>query len=131
LVHYRVVHGDTLEGIAERFDVTVAELKRWNNIRGTSVPRGSRLRIYAGGSPDESSRSKSKSAQTEPGHGAVQSIPVSNTEAAAEHQHRVQQGETLYSIAHAYKTTVDSLKEANPFLAERPIQPGDVLAIRR
>jgi membrane-bound lytic murein transglycosylase D len=131
LVHYRVVHGDTLEGIAERFDVTVAELKRWNNIRGTSVPRGSRLRIYAGGSPDDSSRSKSKSAQTEPGHGAVQSIPVSNTEAAAEHQHRVQQGETLYSIAHAYKTTVDSLKEANPFLAERPIQPGDVLAIRR
>ena len=32
LLHYRVVRGDTLEGIAERFDVTVAELRRWNNI---------------------------------------------------------------------------------------------------
>jgi membrane-bound lytic murein transglycosylase D len=131
LVHYRVVRGDTLEGIAERFDVTVSELKRWNNIHGTSVPRGSRLRIYAGGSPDDSSRSKSKSAQSEPGHGAAQKVSVSKTESTAEHEHRVKQGETLYSIAHAYKTTVDNLKEANPFLEERPIQPGDVLAIRR
>ena len=52
LLHYRVVRGDTLEGIADRFDVTVSELKRWNNIRGAKVPRGSRLRIYAGGAPD-------------------------------------------------------------------------------
>ena len=131
LVHYRVMRGDTLEGIAERFDVTVSELKRWNNIRGSSVPRGSRLRIYAGGSPDDSSRSKSKSAQAEPGHSAARSVSLSSDESSAEHQHRVKQGETLYSIAHAYKTTVDSLKQANPFLEERPIQPGDVLAIRR
>ena len=131
LVHYRVVHGDTLEGIAERFDVTVSELKRWNNIRGSSVPRGSRLRIYAGGSPDDSSRAKSKIAQTQPEHGATQSISLSKTELSAEHEHRVKQGKTLYSIAHAYKTTVDNLKEANPFLEERPIQPGDLLQIRR
>src|ERR1700689_2554790 len=45
LVHYRVVRGDTLEGIAERFDVSVSQLKRWNNIHGGSVPRGSRLKI--------------------------------------------------------------------------------------
>jgi membrane-bound lytic murein transglycosylase D len=130
LVHYRVVRGDTLEGIAERFDVTVSELKRWNNIRGTSVPRGSRLRIYAGGSPDDSSRSKPKSAQSEAVQGPARNVAVSSEE-SADRQHRVKQGETLYSIAHAYKTTVDHLKQANPFLEERPIQPGDVLAIRR
>jgi membrane-bound lytic murein transglycosylase D len=130
LMQYRVVRGDTLEGIAERFDVTVAELKRWNNIRGASVPRGARLRIYAGGSPDESSRVKTKSAQTAPGHAAQQEASTGEGD-AAQRQHRVKQGETLYSIAHAYKTTVDNLKEANPFLAERPIQPGDLLAIRR
>jgi LysM repeat protein len=89
------------------------------------------LRIYAGGSPDDSSRSKSKSAQNEPSHSTARSVSLSSDESATEHQHRVRQGETLYSIAHAYKTTVDNLKQANPFLAERPIQPGDVLAIRR
>ena len=131
LVHYRVVRGDTLEGIAERFDVTVTELKRWNNIHGTSVPRGSRLRIYAGGAPDDSERMKTKSARTEPGHAAPQNISAAKVDANTQLQHRVKQGETLYSIAHAYKTTVDRLKESNPFLEERPIQPGDLLAIRR
>jgi membrane-bound lytic murein transglycosylase D len=131
LVHYRVVRGDTLEGIAERFDVTVPELKRWNNIHGTSVPRGSRLRIYAGGSPDDSSRSKPKSAQAATGHPAAENVSAGDSDATGQRQHRVKQGETLYSIAHAYQTTVENLKEANPFLAERPIQPGDLLAIRR
>jgi len=129
LVHYRVVRGDTLEGIAERFDVTVAELKRWNNIHGSSAPRGSRLRIYAGGSPDDPSRSKAKSAQAAPGHASPQNVSASEVDLGGQRQHRVKQGETLYSIAHAYKVSVDNLKEANPFLAERPIQPGDVLAI--
>jgi len=129
LVHYRVVRGDTLEGIAERFDVTVAELKRWNNIHGSSAPRGSRLRIYAGGSPDDSSRSKAKSAQTAPERAVPESVSAQAADAAGQRQHRVKQGETLYSIAHAYKVSVDNLKDANPFLAERPIQPGDLLAI--
>ena len=44
LVHYRVQKGDTLEGIAERFDVTVAEIRRWNHISGPKAPRGARLR---------------------------------------------------------------------------------------
>src|ERR1700735_1492836 len=64
LVHYRVVRGDTLEGIAERFDVSVAQLKRWNNIHGPSVPRGSRLKIYAGGSGDDPARSASAVAKS-------------------------------------------------------------------
>src|SRR5271154_1003072 len=40
MVHYRVQRGDTLAGIADRFDVTVAELKRWNHISANQVPRG-------------------------------------------------------------------------------------------
>src|SRR5262249_37685669 len=33
-VRYRVERGDTLAGIADRFDVTVEELRRWNHLRG-------------------------------------------------------------------------------------------------
>ena len=46
LVHYRVQKGDTLEGIAERFDVTVADIRRWNHISGAKAPRGARLEIF-------------------------------------------------------------------------------------
>ena len=138
LVHYRVVRGDTLEGIAERFDVSVAQLKRWNNIHGASVPRGSRLKIYAGGSGDASPRSASAAksvvhpvASNGGAAVSVHNVAVSGGDKSATVEHRVKQGETLYSIAHAYKTSVESIRQANSFLDERPLKAGDVLTIQR
>jgi LysM repeat protein len=46
-------------------------------------------------------------------------------------EHHVKQGETLYSIAHAYKTSVESIRQTNSFLDERPLKAGDVLTIQR
>jgi LysM repeat protein len=46
-------------------------------------------------------------------------------------QHRVKPGETLYSIARSYRTTISSLRQANPFLADRGLEAGDVLNIQR
>jgi peptidoglycan lytic transglycosylase D len=129
LVSYRVKRGDTLEGIAERYDVTVAQLKRWNNIHGTSVPRGSRLRIYAGGDPVNNNRAKSKVAES--GGAAVRSVSTGAREKDEAVQYHVKPGETLYSIARAYKTTVSAIRRSNPFLADRPLEAGDVLTIQR
>jgi membrane-bound lytic murein transglycosylase D len=131
LVSYRVQRGDTLEGIAGRFDVTVSELKRWNHISGPKVARGSRLRIYAGGQP-AAPRAKSKSAAK--GSPAVQIVSTNHSteaETAERVKHRVKPGETLYQIAHAYRTTVDALRQSNPFLSERALEAGDVLTIQR
>jgi membrane-bound lytic murein transglycosylase D len=138
LVHYRVQKGDTLEGIAERFDVTVAELKRWNHISGAKAPRGARLRIYAGGEP-VASHARSKSAQNGAADGgagtgraaAVHNVSSAHSEKGEAVQHRVKKGETLYSIARAYGITVTALRNSNPFLAERPLEAGDVLTIQR
>jgi membrane-bound lytic murein transglycosylase D len=128
LVSYRVKRGDTLEGIAERYDVTVAQLKRWNNIRGPSVTRGARLRIYAGGDPVSSARGKSKSAQAS--SPAVENVSTGDAQKSVL-QHRVKPGETLYSIARAYRTTVSALRASNPFLEDRQLAAGDVLTIQR
>jgi LysM repeat protein len=43
--------------------------------------------------------------------------------------HRVRQGETLWSIAQAYRTTIDALRSGNQFLFSRPLQAGDILTI--
>ena len=130
LIHYRVRRGDTLEGIAGQFDVTVSEIKRWNHLSGTRAPRGARLRIYAGGDPVGPATGKSKSAQN--GTPSVRNVSASNSDTAAQPvQHRVKPGETLYSIAHSYGTTVPALKQSNPFLADRSLEAGDVLTIQR
>jgi membrane-bound lytic murein transglycosylase D len=129
LVHYRVRRGDTLEGIAGQFDVTVSELKRWNHIRGARVSRGMRLRIYAGGVPDKPSSAKSRVAQSSPA--SVQNVSNREPDKSETVRHRVRQGETLYSIARSYGTTVSALKESNPFLTGRGLEAGDLLTILR
>lgn len=131
LVSYRVKRGDTLEGIADRFDVTVAQLKRWNGIHGATVARGARLRIYAGGDPVNGLKPGAKAAQNHSTGAVVEDVSASSAGKSERLQHRVKPGETLYSIARSYRTTVSSLRQANPFLADRGLEAGDVLTIQR
>jgi membrane-bound lytic murein transglycosylase D len=125
LVHYRVQRGDTLAGIADRYDVTVEDLRRWNHLRGSQAPRGSHLLIYAGAQHSTASSPKAKSAQSDPPTPHV--VAVKSSE---EVQHRVKPGETLYSIAKMYRTTVSALRQSNSFLSARSLQAGDLLTIQ-
>jgi membrane-bound lytic murein transglycosylase D len=129
LVSYRVKRGDTLAGIAERYDVTVDQLKRWNHISGGQVSRGVRLRIYAGSQTAAAAPARAKSARNE--NSGLENVSAGKSEKSASLEHRVKPGETLYSIAHEYQTSVSALRQSNPFLADRPLQAGDVLTIQR
>lgn len=42
---YRTRKGDTLVTVADRFGVTVDELKRWNHLKGTTLPAGHSLYV--------------------------------------------------------------------------------------
>ncbi len=130
-VHYRVKKGDTLEGIAARFDVAADDLKRWNHIRANRAPRGALLRIYSGGEPAASPRRASETVtkKTSSAMPAGEASPTNSKASAAGDHHRVRPGETLFSIARAYRTTVDALRRANPFLKSRPLEAGDLLTI--
>jgi membrane-bound lytic murein transglycosylase D len=128
VVSYRVQRGDTLPGIADRFDVTVDQLKRWNHLRGDHVPRGSRLRIYAGSQSDSVAPAKARSSQNT--GATMQDVSAENRPTQGV-EHRVKPGETLYSIARVYQTSVSSLRASNPFLSDRELQVGDVLTIQR
>lgn len=47
LYHYKVRPGDTLELIADRFEVPSYEIRRWNNLRSSRVRPGHVLKVYA------------------------------------------------------------------------------------
>ena len=60
-VKYRVRPGDTLEFIADRYDVTPYQIRRWNNLKSSKLTPGAPLRIYvAGGRRSASSKPRSQ-----------------------------------------------------------------------
>ncbi len=46
LIHYRVRPGDTVDLIADRFDVTTYQIRRWNGLRSAKLAPGRTLRLY-------------------------------------------------------------------------------------
>ncbi len=123
-ITYRARRGDTVESVAEQFSVTPQELRRWNHLRGWAIPRGKRLRVYvpALGERDRPPRPpKSQTATNVKNHKEL----TKNGEVI----HHVKAGETLWSIASAYQTTVEALTHANSYLASRGLQAGDRLIV--
>ncbi len=136
LVRYKVRRGDTLPTIAEQFSVSPADLRRWNGLSSDKLARGVSLKIYPGGKPEGSaraataSRSQVKTDAADVARFERASHKSAQGVAALPTIHLVQAGDTLWSIARAYQTTIEALRRANHFLASRQIQPGDQLQVQ-
>ncbi len=130
--HYKVRKGDTLESIADDFEVPVDKLRKWNHLRGMEVAVGRTLLIYkpvAGGGPEQASSSDRGSAAVKTAKTNKSAASTPSSPAAAKY-YKVQKGETLSSIAESNHTSVAALKRDNPKLSAT-LRAGDVLVIRK
>jgi membrane-bound lytic murein transglycosylase D len=144
ITRYKVHSGDTVESVAENFGVSPQMLRRWNGIHGDSLHGRKVLALHLPVSPSAhesevaSTHAKSKHAGTtaKPTETAVTKPPATKSaqiereeiaQAPVVH-HKVKSGETLYSIATAYRTTVAALKRDNRNVAV--IRPGMILIVQ-
>ncbi len=114
-IRHRVRSGEVLGKIAQRYQVRVSDIRRWNNIRGNLIRSGQSLNIWikSGNQPQTLARSKSSTPKD---------IPSSKT-------HLVQPGDTLWEISLQYKgLTIEKLKKLNNLQNSR-IKPGQTLII--
>jgi membrane-bound lytic murein transglycosylase D len=102
--------------------------KRSSSRRTTSaraaLDRASSVSSSAMKSSSRTSSQRSASAQ----HKSPSNAETQTTASAAVVHHKVKPGETLYSIANSYKTTVTALKQANRNIAV--LRPGMILIVR-
>jgi membrane-bound lytic murein transglycosylase D len=136
--HYKIRKGDTLASVAENFGVSVKSLRGWNHIKGDSLAGRKTLYLHlpvtmTASEPQLASKRKNKSnphtqtaIATSISTSAAKPKPMTVAHAAVTH-HKVKQGETLYSIANSYNTTVTALKHDNRDLAT--LRPGMILVI--
>ena len=113
---YRVKNGDYLGRIASRHRCTVAQIKRWNDLKSNNIRVGQRLVIYRGGSPASSSASSSAPAKT-------------SSVSSGASTYTVKSGDTLSGIATKHGVTVGQLKEWNS-LSSNNIKAGQVLKVK-
>jgi membrane-bound lytic murein transglycosylase D len=144
ITRYKVHSGDTVETVAENFGVSPQMLRRWNGIHGDSLRGRKVLALHLPISPTAhenevaSTHTKAKHPGTaaKPAETAVTKPPATKSaqiekvevaQAPVVH-HKVKTGETLYSIANAYRTTVAALKRDNRNVAT--IHPGMILIVQ-
>jgi len=101
---HRVRRKETLVGIASRYGVTVADLKRWNKISGRRVWPGRNLVVY-GDYPGAPMVQAKEPPLAKRGEG----IPARSKQAV----HKVRRGETLSSIALRYGVSREDLAAWN------------------
>jgi membrane-bound lytic murein transglycosylase D len=93
--YYKVKSGDTIGEIAEKYDVRVSDIRKWNNMSSNKILAGESLKIYS--------------------DATVNDIPTNkkvNRNSSANY-YTVKSGDSLYSIALDNKTTVAKIKSLN------------------
>ena len=87
---YKVKSGDYLGKIAGKYRVSVAQIKRWNNLKSNDIRVGQKLIIYRGGNAPSSSASSAN----------AKSSSSSSVDPNADYTiYTVKDGESLYLIA--------------------------------
>lgn len=112
---YSVVAGDTLSEIGAKYNVSVANIKKWNNLRSDLIYVGQKLNINGKTSSSNSSTS-TKPASTS---------STSKKEATV---YTVKSGDTLSKIGKTYGVSVTNLKKWNN-LSSNMIYIGQKLSI--
>lgn len=112
-VSYTIKPGDTISQIAELYNVSVSEIKDWNNLNSNKLIAGKSLTIYADSKNEKVSSPSNNSRVT-----------------ASESVHIVKRGESLGSISQQYNVKISDLKEWNN-LKNNNIKAGQELAINK
>ena len=120
LIIYKVKSGDYLGKIAGQYRVSVAQIKKWNNLKSNDIRVGQRLTIYRGGVAPSSSSSSSSSKTT--------SSSSTTTATGNKITYTVKSGDVLGRIAEKHGVSLANLKSWNG-LTSNHIQVGQKLVI--
>lgn len=109
---YTVVKGDALIKIANRYHVSLAELKQWNKLDTTIIHVGQKLTVAA---PKQTATTSTPKPVTKP---IAATKPQTTTTTTSTGVYTVKSGDYLGKIAGKHETTVTNLKALNKLTSD-------------
>lgn len=107
VVYHRIKRGENLNQIADLYNVTVEQLRDWNNISGNKIYSGRIIKVYKDGKSEQR---------------------TNTSLATSTFKYRVRKGDSLSEIAEKFGVSVSDLKKWNR-LTSNSIAAGRVLNI--
>ncbi|MDD3484492.1 LysM peptidoglycan-binding domain-containing protein [Azovibrio restrictus] len=129
--YHTVRRGDTLQAIARKYDVDLADLKRYNKLKGNAIRTGIRLTVSPG------TTTVARQEQTAPSRQQAERPETRKEKVASSKskrgpkitRHKVRKGDTLFSIARRYNVELDDLRRWNR-VAGSNLKVGSTLTIQ-
>jgi membrane-bound lytic murein transglycosylase D len=121
-----VKSGENITSLARRYRVSVADIKRWNNLNSNTLNKGQRLVIESPyKTPAAAGQSKTTSSNPE-----KPITPETKNETSATTIHVVKAGDTMWKVATKYGMTVNELKELNK-MQNTALKVGQKLKVKQ
>lgn len=123
VVEYKVVSGETLGGIAQKYNLSLKALLKLNpEVDANKIKVGTVLKLA---DVHENTENKTDAFQNQ------QTEIITNSEQFQLKTHKIKKGETLKLIAKKYKLSIQQLQALNPKLEPRKLKVGAVVALNK
>lgn len=109
---YKVQKGDNLFAIAEKYNVSILDLKKWNNLKSNSVASGKILKINSKDTIVKNAKVTPELDKKVPEQAIASNDDKEETE-TKQQEYVVQTGDNLGNIAKKFNVTLAELKEWN------------------
>jgi membrane-bound lytic murein transglycosylase D len=104
--YHTVRRGETLGGIAVKYNTSITSLRSWNKISGSRINTGQKIVMYG-------VKGSSSNSVTASNNSTTSSSTASTSSKSSSSYHVVKYGDTLWGIANNAGITVSRLKELN------------------
>ena len=125
---HTVKRGETLESISRKYDVEIAELRKWNHIRRSAIRKGQKLVVYKDVKVTVPGSMVASAKIDKDDQGRTEKEEQRKSRHIKMRYHTVQHGDTLWNISQRYGLPIDYLKRANKIRGNE-IKPGMKLIV--